>query len=364
MASEEKKEVNSETKEASTDAKEEKLTLHEELKRNWREAKEEADKPEEEVAEEVEDGEEITEEVNEEESAESEEEGTEEAEQVVLEEVPVIPNEWPEEEKAAFQAALDNPDLAEPAKMFMERYENLKKGFYKQGRDNAEVRKSAQEWDNVFTSDMKTNLQASGLTPQSYIKTQLLPQVQQFTQDPKGWLKLQVQQLGLSPEDLGFNTKISEDKSEDEYVDPDLAQMKARLATLEGENLNSRQSAVQQQQAAIQNQIQTFKEAKDDKGNIKYPHFTAGQEEMGVLLNTGKAASLEDAYVKSPTVKQLEMEEKNFGSTLEEELVEKRKKASKAKKSSKSVKAGTNGAPPTEGMSLKEELMYRYNAAG
>ena len=47
-----------------------------------------------------------------------------------------------------------------------------------------------------------------------------------------------------------------------------------------------------------ENQISTFAQSTDAKGNLKYPHFEQLRVKMGNLIDAGEAKGLEDAYAK------------------------------------------------------------------
>ena len=72
-------------------------------------------------------------------------------------------------------------------------------------------------------------------------------------------------------------------------------QNQAILAELNQFKQQNLQSARQQ----TENQINTFSLAKDDKGNLKYPHFEQVRVKMGNLIDAGEAKGLEDAYNKA-----------------------------------------------------------------
>ncbi len=54
-----------------------------------------------------------------------------------------------------------------------------------------------------------------------------------------------------------------------------------------------------QEKYTIEKTISDFANAKDDKGELKFPHFDTIKAEMGHLISTGLADSLEKAYDKA-----------------------------------------------------------------
>ena len=64
------------------------------------------------------------------------------------------------------------------------------------------------------------------------------------------------------------------------------------------EGLFKQQQTQQQNQqvASTQSMIDQFAQAKDEQGNLKHPHFASVRDTMGVLINSGKAQGLDQAY--------------------------------------------------------------------
>jgi len=75
----------------------------------------------------------------------------------------------------------------------------------------------------------------------------------------------------------------------DEYVDPDIKELRERVGVLEQEVKSLRDSAAQRQ-------INDFKLAENDTGELLYPQIKELREVMGDLIISQHADSLEAAY--------------------------------------------------------------------
>lgn len=120
-----------------------------------------------------------------------------------------------------------------------------------------------------------------------------------------------------------------------------------------------------QRQAWAAQEIQRFRDEKDDAGNLVHPHFDAAIQTMQGFLATGQAVNLEDAYTKAVwTIP--EFREQHEASLLEaskKEDADKRKDAAdKAKKTAKSVQgSGSKPPPPKKQATLRDDLSQAYD---
>ena len=84
------------------------------------------------------------------------------------------------------------------------------------------------------------------------------------------------------------------------YIDPVIAKQlretQSALQQVTRQNWERDQAARQQQYSALVNHITEFEQAKDASGNLKHPYAAEVGQDMGLLLQTGRAQSLEQAY--------------------------------------------------------------------
>lgn len=246
------------------------------------------------------------------------------------EEFPLIPKEWTAEEKAEFEDIIANPELKKSAELMINRYDNLKKGFYKKADELAQTKKNLSEFNEIF-DPYKDTLKQRGHTPATYINS-LLNVDRQLSQDPASVIKKLMEAYKVTPENLGMSNE-----ADDYYEDEKYSKLERKIKELEGRGSKDKEDAERIQRESDARAIRDFKYAIDDNGESKYPLFDEVQSEMGILLNNGKATTLEEAYFKSPTVREKLLEEKQK-EDKSKELEVARKKATQAKKASKGVR--------------------------
>lgn len=303
----------------------------------------------------------------------SEESDTEESEEVAKEEVEEttaeadIPNNWNAEEKQAFE---DIPDeiitedgtaisLKAMKDVVLNRNEELLKAFNEKAREASTAKKGSEEWNNLL-DPYKPQLTAAGMEPQQWIGT-ILKDVHRLQQNPTAVIKELMGAYKVSASDLGVKTEQSED--EDDFhgesnpkvtkLETTIEKMQSRLDSFENAN-------VQRSNQTVQDDIVTFKDAKDANGNLTHPHFDEARTEMGVLMQTGKANTFQEAYDMSPTVRSQGL--KVVKTDGKEALKKARAEAAKAKKAGKTVKTRSGTSNRTNELSLREQLQVGLRA--
>lgn len=315
-------------------------TLAEELQRAFDAAKEpeaveavkeEAVEPEEEAAEEQDSSEE------------------QEAEETTEDEFPLIPNEMSDAEKEAFQALLDSddPEKRVAAEILIERYNSLKKGFYKKTEDYSKATKELKDIQQVF-APFEQQFKSSGITKAQYLQNMVQWEQALHTQ-PVDAVKQIMQTFGVKPEQLGVSSE-KVDYDEDFAYDEDnkLAQ---RIDALEKRN-QQLESLVANQ--PVQAQLESFKNATDPQGNLKHPHFEEVKQFMGTLIQSGKAQTLEDAYSKA--IRVIVDESSEPKDVVDVDSI--RLKVAKSKRAAKSVKTA-GSRPDFSKMTVEQELAAR-----
>jgi hypothetical protein len=288
--------------------------------------------------------------------AEDKTEPTEEAEEVeetaekpevdeVEKEFPLVPKDWSAEEKQIFEDALNSEDektrLA--AELFIERYNNFKKGFTKKSQEFSSKTKELTEINKIF-EPFEGNLKANGITKTQYIND-LIREAVGLNQNPAGKIKEWVKMYNLKPEQLGFDeySYLQDDEKSDTS---ELQQLKAEINSLRNQ-LHS---------APVENQVRQFAEAKDEQGKPLHPHFNEVRGIMGNLISKNPDLTLDQAYKKAVKTIDIDLEQEPEAINLDRI----REKVAKAKKASKGVK--TNGGKiDFSEMSLTDELKARFN---
>jgi hypothetical protein len=195
------------------------------------------------------------------------------------------PKNWSEEVRSKFT------ELPREAQEYMlKRDKEMTADYTRKTQEVAEQRKSYESLDKVI-APMRQQISASGISESEYI-SRLLNADLALRNNPKMAIKQLAQGYGI---DLSSYDSDSVELETDSQISQLQQQNQAILAELNQFKQQNLQSARQQ----TENQITNFAEAKDDNGNLKYPHFSQLRVKMGNLIDAGEAKGLEDAYAKS-----------------------------------------------------------------
>ena len=296
----------------------------------------------------------VTEEVEEEKEEvveEATEEVKEEEPQEQEEEFKLIPKEWTASEKKKFEDALENPDTKEAAEAFIERYENLRKDYHKKAGERAEYAKKVSIWDDVFDTRAKEALRQRGIDEPTYVR-RLLNVEQSLITNPADTIKKLMEAYKVDPSLITGNTN-----DDDSIVDYDktIAEMRKEIADLKNNKTQSETKSAASEDAYIAKQIKDFEFAIDDSGEPKYPLFKEVKDEMGILLQKGKAKTLEEAYNMTPTVRELALEEKQKAQSRQDMEADK-KAVAQAKKAARGVTNKKVATQPPRKMSFEDRF--------
>lgn len=309
------------------------------------------EEPEEEIVEQ-----EVSEDDVEDAPKEEEVSGEKEAVNAIEDEFKLIPKEWSEKERTSFQSALDNPELKDAAETFIGRYENLKKDYYRKATETAEMRRSVSEWDEVFDESAKGALQARGINEREYVQ-RLLNVERQLIQNPVDTFKKLAQAYRVDIKQL-----VDNNTDDDGIIDYDktISEMKQELDSLKNKELQTKTQSAADAEAGIAKQIKDFEFAIDETGELKYPDFKEVRDEMAILINKGKATTLEDAYELCPTIKEKRLHERSELDS-KKQIQEEKRKVAKAKKAAKGVTNKKVAAPAREvKRSLEDRLKEKF----
>ena len=262
------------------------------------------------------------------------------------------PKNWSEDVRSKFK------DLPRDAQEYMlKRDKEMTADYTRKTQEVAEQRKSFESLDKVI-APMRQQIAASGVGEAEYI-SRLLNADMALRNNPK----MAIRQLAQG---YGIDLSSIEETVDWNDSDPQIAQLKqqnqAILAELNQFKQQNLQSARQQTEA----QINGFANTKDDKGNLKYPHFDKLRVKMGNLIDAGEAKGLEDAYAKA-----VRLDDELYKESLEaqrksakaEEDARRKAAVEKAKK----VRPRTATAPPSgsvKATDLDALLMESISKAG
>lgn len=188
---------------------------------------------------------------------------------------------WSDEVKTYFQS-LDN----EGRQFILDRHKELEGDYTRKTQELADIRKRYERLDDVL-KPYDEIARAQGLDLAPHVASALQYYVA-FQRDPLSVVKHLVTANQITPEQLGLGQK------EDDDTDPTIGALRSELESTKREIASLKQGTQATNQAALNAQISEFRDAKDEQGNPKHPHFEQVRPLMAALVNQGK--SLQDAY--------------------------------------------------------------------
>lgn len=148
---------------------------------------------------------------------------------------------------------------------------------------------------------------------------------------------------------FGVDLAARQSENEQEYVDPEVAKVRAELQSLKAAQVQQAQAAqfahLRQAQAAVD----AFRSAVDEKGAPRHPHFEKLEASMRAMIQGGLAKTLDDAYAKAAQLDpDIQAEKTRAAAEAQRRLAEKKaaeaRKAAAANRKAPSAPARKNGA--------------------
>ena len=278
----------------------------------------------------------------------SEKAGSEDSKETPLE----APKNWSEDVKGTFK------DLPREAQEYMlKRDKEMTADYTRKTQEVAQQRKSYESLDRVI-APMRQQIQASGIGEAEYVSRLLNADIA-LRNNPKMALKQLAQGYGIDLSSI-------EETGDWNESEPQITQLQQQNQAILAELNQFKQQNLQSARQQTENQISTFAQSTDAKGNLKYPHFEQLRVKMGNLIDAGEAKGLEDAYAKSVRLddnlykQSLESQRKNVKA---EEDAKRKSALEKAKK----VRPRSAGTPPSGSVKtsdLDSLLMESISSAG
>lgn len=267
------------------------------------------------------------------------------------------PNHWSPEDRESFN------ELDERArKLYLKRYKEMEAGNTKKSQKFAEEVKLAEKFKKT-------------LEPyQQYFKQHNIDEFDAFQRAATAHLRLinaspnekmvLIQKLAM---DYGINYgggSPQQHTQESQQQDPQTLALLQKVQTLEQRQQSIEQDRIQREYSSLENQIVSFQNMKDDKGEAKYPHFETLRLDMSDLLQKGLAQSLEDAYNKSFRLNDdLHQEYINVQYNNRMKEADTLKKTAASKKAGFNVKGsgGSSIAEPSENLTTRQIIERAYD---
>ena len=262
------------------------------------------------------------------------------------------PKNWSEEVRSKFK------DLPRDAQEYMlKRDKEMTADYTRKTQEVAEQRKSFESLDKVI-APMRQQIAASGVGEAEYI-SRLLNADYALRNNPK----MAIRQLAQG---YGIDLSSIEDGGSYEEPDSQIAQLQQQNQAILAELNQFKQQNLTSARQQTENQINNFAQSKDDKGNLKYPHFNKLRIKMGNLIDAGEAQGLEDAYAKAVRLDD-ELYKQSLDAQRKSAKAEEDARRKAAVEKAKKVRPRTATAPPTgsvKASNLDDLLMESISKAG
>jgi len=220
------------------------------------------------------------------------------ADKTAIPELKEAPKHWPEDRRKAFDG------LAPEAKAIVNGFvRDLTAGFTRKSQELSDKARYHDAVRSLFDEADQRDMQQNGVNEVQAIKY-LVDLNRAARQNPVGYIKWAMQNFGVTPESvLGTQAKpqgdaqqVKEPTLDDMFADPRVDKLSAELEAIKAKEAERQKAAEdyrrrqdQQQEQFYRRVIREFREATDDHGNLKYPHYDTVARSMGSLWDTHPA---------------------------------------------------------------------------
>ena len=262
------------------------------------------------------------------------------------------PKNWSEDVRSKFK------DLPRDAQEYMlKRDKEMTADYTRKTQEVAQQRKSFESLDKVI-APMRQQIAASGVGEAEYI-SRLLNADMALRNNPKMAIKQLAQGYGIDLSSIEENVDWNDS-------DPQITQLQQQNQAILAELNQFKRQNLQSARQQTENQISAFAESKDEKGNLKYPHFEKVRVKMGNLIDAGEAKGLEDAYAKSIRLDD-DLYKQSLDSQRKSAKAEEDARRKAAVEKAKKVRPRTATTPPSgsvKNSDLDSLLMESISSAG
>src|SRR5688572_22187202 len=177
------------------------------------------------------------------------------------------PERWSDEFKSRFRSLGKDEQ-----KFLLDREKDVESHLTKRTQELSETQKRYQKLDDVL-KPYEEVARRSGVDLAPHV-AQAIQHYMAYQRDPASTLKALIQASKLTPEALGLV---------DDGTDPNIRALRDQLDETRRELASLKQGTVQATESQYASQISAFKDAKDDSGALKHPHFDRVREVMAPL---------------------------------------------------------------------------------
>ena len=184
-----------------------------------------------------------------------------------------------------------------------------------------------------------------------------------YTKDPKQAIEALANKANIDLTSYGSKTVQQSDDYDGDYRTPEEIARDEKLEALERKLNQYENQQYQQSQISVQQELNDFANAKDEQGNLKYPHFDRVRTNMALFFNDSNPdMTMELAYQKAIRLDD-ELYSQSQKSILEKEEQKRKMEIEKAKKlkkqSVRSSKINSANKTPRKALeSIVDELGF------
>ncbi len=205
------------------------------------------------------------------------------------------PENWDKDRKDAFEGI--ETDAAKQS--YMDAVKNLERGFQEK-RETLSTTTKEHEAIVTLMQPLEPQLHAAGLDRLGGIRT-LIGAQQLLQQNPLQGVTQLIQQYGghnakAIVQSLAQQYGVTEAAEGEAYVDKDILALRDQITGLSNTIQQNETNTQTQRATEAQEQVDTFEKATDSDGNVLHPHFDKVKISMGMLLQTGTTATMDEAY--------------------------------------------------------------------
>lgn len=264
------------------------------------------------------------------------------------------PQYWKAEDKEKFKALPK-----EAQSLILDRHKEMTADYTRKTQGIAEQGKKYEALDKVFEPHRET-LKAQGLDEVSAVRNLITAYEQQeqfirhFKQNPRAAIEWLANRHGVN---------LVEDPNA-EKLDPTVARLSQEVLQLKEQREAEGRQRVLAEQQQIQSTIDAFAKEIAADGYLAHPHFEELKLEMGALMSSGKAGSLQDAYDMAlwanPSTRSKQIEADRAAMAAKREA-ERKEQVEKAKKASKSISNNSKPSGDDMTLTLRQELERQFS---
>jgi hypothetical protein len=203
------------------------------------------------------------------------------------------PDHWPEARRKRFEA-MSKEDKA----LYREISRDLEGGYTRKSMELSDKVRYAETISGAIDEATRVQIRNSGMTDAQYV-AYLNDRQRHASQDPVGYVKWAMQNLGVMPEQLGLPTSPAAQQQpspnhelEALLADPKVRQLESELAQVKGYLTEQQQAQLRAQQyhrmqaeQQLQGIASQFRTSINDAGQPQYPHFDQVRTHMGALMD-------------------------------------------------------------------------------